>query len=402
MVDAYQAIQITDKVYWVGAIDWSIRNFHGYQTSRGTTYNAFLIMGDPVILIDTVKESFYPEMMARVASVVDPGRIKVIVSNHTEMDHSAGIPRLAHAIKPETIIASKNGVKALQDHFHWDRQVQVAADGEQRTFGSSQLRFFETRMLHWPDSMFTYFEEEGVLFSSDGFGMHLASTERFTDELDPSIWQHEMAKYYANILLPFSPMAAKLLARFSSLNLDLRVLAPDHGPLWRKDFAQVFSLYNRWATQQPTDKAVVLYDSMWNSTARMAQAVGEGLLAAGARVKLLPLGVTHRSTVASELLDAGALLVGSPTLNNQMYPSLADAMTYLKGLRPQNLIGAAFGSYGWSGEAVRQLEQLLADMGIEKVAEGQRVKYVPGAEQLAQSRELGFQVGSKLKEKLAG
>jgi flavorubredoxin len=400
MSDAFKAVRIAERVYWVGAIDWSIRNFHGYQTSRGTTYNAFLVMGDPVILIDTVKAPFLDEMLARITSVVDPEKIHTIISNHTEMDHAGCLPRMIHTVHPEQVIASKNGAKALDEHFHWGREIRVVSDGEVLDLGDSSFAFAETRMLHWPDSMFTFLREEGVLFSSDAFGMHLASTERFSDEIDESVLGYEAAKYYANILLPFSPLVEKLLAHFPSLGWDVNLIAPDHGPAWRRQPGSILERYAAWAAQKPTAKAVVVYDTMWNSTARMAAAVGDGLAETGINVKLMPLGASHRSDVATELLDAGALIVGSPTMNNNLYPSLADAMTYLKGLRPRNLIGAAFGSYGWSGEAVKQLEQMLKDMGVELVQDGMRTKYVPDSDALALCREMGSNIGKLLKERL--
>ncbi|MHC4200556.1 MAG: flavodoxin domain-containing protein, partial [Planctomycetota bacterium] len=162
--------------------------------------------------------------------------------------------------------------------------------------------------------------------------------------------RQEAAKYYANILLPFSTLVTKLLARVTELGLDIALIAPDHGPVWRKDVAGIVERWGRWAEAAPTMKAAVVYDTMWQSTALMARAIADGLAAGGASAKLLPLSSSHRSDVATDVLDAGALLVGSPTMNNQMFPTVADCLTYLKGLKPKHLVGAAFGSYGWSGE----------------------------------------------------
>lgn len=397
---AFRAVQISEHVYWVGALDWGLRDFHGYLTSEGSTYNAFLILADRITLVDTVKAGFHDEMMARIASVIDPGDIDCIISNHTEMDHTGALPRVIAELVPREVIASANGVKALKEHFHWDVPVRAVGDGDVLDLGGQAVRFFETRMLHWPDSMFTYLEEDGVLFSNDAFGMHLASSERFVDQLDPARVWSEAGKYYANILLPYSPLVQKLIAKLPGLDLDVQMIAPDHGPIWRENPLQIVERYQHWAAQPYARKAVVVYDTMWGSTARMAAAIGEGLEAGGLSAALMPLAGSHRSDVITELLEAGALLVGSPTLNGLILPSMADVLTYVKGLRPENLIGAAFGSYGWGGQSVRLLTQELKDMKAEVIGEGLGIRYVPNEEALIQCRALGESVAARLEEKL--
>ena len=396
MGNPFKAVKITDRVYWVGAVDWGLRSFHGYRTSRGSTYNAFLILADKITLIDTVKPEFYDEMMARIASIIDPNDIKYIVSNHAELDHSGCLPRLIQTLNIEKILASSKGVQALRDHFGWNREVETVKTGDKLNLGNGTLRFIETRMLHWPDSMFAFLEEEGVLFSNDVFGMHLATSERFADEIDPWLLKREGAKYYANILLHLSPLVSKLLEALPTFNMDIKMIAPDHGPIWRENLNWILNCYSEWAEQRSTNKAVVIYDTMWSSTARMAAAVSDGLYAGGAHVELMPLEGTHHSDILTEILDAGALLVGSPTLNNQVYPSVAGVMNYLKGLKPKNLVGAAFGSYGWSGEAVRHLDQIMREMKVELVQKGLQVKYVPSDKDLAECRALGEKVAARL------
>ena len=398
MNDTYRAFEVTDTVYWVGAIDWGIRDFHGYLTGRGTTYNAFLILADTITLVDTVKAPFKEEMLARIASVLNPQDISYIISNHTEMDHSGSLPDIIETVQPAKVFASVNGVKAIADHFHTGHAIVAVKDGQTISLGNMNLTFVETKMLHWPDSMFTYLTEEQLLFSSDAFGMHLASSERFADELDESVLEYEAAKYYANILLPLSSLVTKLLDRVGGLGITINTIAPDHGPIWRKEPTRMLSSYAKWAAQQRTNKAVVVYDTMWQSTAMMARAIGEGLTAGGTTTKLMPLKSCHRSDVATELLDAGALLVGSPTLNNGVFPTVADTLTYLKGLKPRNLLGGAFGSYGWSGEAVEQIAEALTATKINVVGNAIRVKYVPDNDALAQCYFLGRLVAAKLKE----
>jgi flavorubredoxin len=400
MKSPYKAVKVTDDVWWVGAIDWNIRDFHGYRTPRGSTYNAYLVMADTITLIDTVKAPFREEMMARIADVVDPTRIQYLISNHAEMDHSGSLPETIAAIKPEKIFASTVGAKTLKELFPLDQLITPVKDGETLSLGNRSLTFFETRMLHWPDSMFAYLNEEQLLFSQDAFGMHFASLERFDDEIDPAILEYEGATYYANIILPYSPLVLKLLERVTAAGLSFRIIAPDHGPIWRKDIGGVIGRYGTWAAQKPTAKAVVVYATMWHSTEAMARAIGEGLAAGGLRTKVMSMDEVHRSEVVYELLGAGALAVGSPTLNNNMLPNMADILTYLRGLKPQNLVGAAFGSYGWSGEAVRQIGSILADMNVALVGDGIRVKNVPDQGVLSQCYELGKEMAEKVKSRL--
>jgi len=402
MSDNFRAVQVSEHVYWVGAIDWTVRNFHGYLTGRGTTYNAYLILADKITLVDTVKKPFTGELLERVASVVDPGQIAYIISNHSEMDHSGGLPAVIEAVRPDKVFASANGAKALQDHLHLDHQITVVKDDQQLSLGNLDVTFLMTPMVHWPDSMISYLAQDQMLFSQDGFGMHLASTERFADQLDQDVVTQEFAKYYANILLPYPGPVSKILTKLAGLSLPLAMIAPDHGPIWRTDLDELQAHYAKWAAREPTRKAVVIFDTMWHSTELMARAIGEGLAGGGAVARLMRLDVSHRSDVAAELLEAGALLVGSPNLNNNVFPTVGDVMTYLRGLRPANLIGAAFGSYGWNNTATQQLNNMLTEMKVEIVSEPVSVKYVPDEQGLARCRQLGQLVATALKKMCKG
>ncbi len=400
MTTTFDAVKITDRVYWVGAIDWNLRDFHGYETPRGSTYNAYLVLGERIALIDTVRARFRPELMERIASVVDPSKIDVIVSNHAEMDHSGCLPAVIEAVSPEKVVASSKGVEALARHFPGlEGKVQGVADGETLDLGGIELRFIETRMLHWPESMMTYVPRERLLFSQDGFGIHLASSERFADELDSAVVEYESAKYYANIIMPFGSRVAKTLEALEEL--DIEIIAPDHGPVYRRDLERYLQLYARWVEQPFTKKAVIVFDTMWMSTDKMARAIAEGLTAGGVSVKFMPLKHNHRSDIVTEVLESGALLVGSPTQNGQLFPTVADVLTYLKGLSPKNLVGAAFGSYGWGAKAVRQIRETLEQMKVELIDEGLEVQYVPTEEDLLRCRQLGERIAQALDEKCA-
>ena len=396
MKDIYSAVKVTDNVYWVGAIDWTIRDFHGYTTPHGSTYNAYLVMADDITLIDTVKAPFKNEMLSRIKSIVDPSNIKYIISNHSEMDHSGCLSEMIDLIKPQTVFASAVGVKTLKELFHDEHEIIEVEDGETLNLGNMELTFMETRMIHWPDSMFTYLDKDELLFSQDAFGMHLATLERFADEIPAATLEYEGATYYANIILPYSKIVLKALDKVVASGLKIKIIAPDHGPIWRKDLGLIIELYKKWASQKPTAKAVVVYGTMWHSTEKMARAISESLAQAGVKVKLLSMNETHRSEVVYEVLEAGALIVGSPTLNNNILPQMADVMTYLKGLKPANLIGAAFGSYGWSGESVKHLEAMLKEMKVEIAAEAVSVKNVPDSGVLEKCHELGKTIAAEL------
>ncbi len=396
----FSAVRVSEHVWWVGAIDWAVRDFHGYETRRGTTYNAYLVMGECPVLIDAVKAGFKDEMLARVASVVNPEEIEVVISHHSEMDHSGSLKSVMDMIKPDKVYASQMGVKNLNAQFHGIGEITPVKDGETLKLGGMTFTFLETRMLHWPDSMISYLHEDELVFSQDGFGMHLATPRLFADENDPAVLLDEGKRYYANILLPYSALILKLLDRIKTIGISIKTIAPDHGPVWRKDLGTLLGWYAKWATQKPENRAVVAYDSMWQSTTLMARSIADGLRDGGADVAVMPMSCMTRADVITDLHCAGAFLVGSPTINNTIFPTLADILAYVRGLKPKNLIGAAFGSYGWSGEACAQIESLLKEMGVEIVLPALRHQFVPDSAALSQCREFGKAVAVKLQERV--
>ena len=395
-------IELAENVYWVGAVDWVTRDFHGYSIN-GTTYNAYLIIDEKITLIDTVKKPYTSELLHRIRNIIDPAKIDYLVVNHVEMDHSGALPEMIEAIKPEKVFCSKMGHKALLQHFHRpDWPYHVVTPGEEVSLGKRTLSFLETRMLHWPDSMFTYLKEDEILFTSDAFGEHLATSERFDDEVNQDVLMHEATKYYANILTLYSPLVKKLLAKVQEMQLPIKMLAPDHGVVWRSNPGKIIEAYSRWCVHQGNGKALVIYDTMWESTKMMAKAIAEGLHEQGIEYKMLDLQVNHRSDVMTDVLEASAVVLGSSTLNNGMLPRMADFLMYMRGLRPTNKIGACFGSYGWSGEAVKMMNETLKEMNIILCHEGLKMQYVPEHAHLGTCVELGRTVGKTLKAFLAG
>lgn len=389
-------VELVPGVYWVGVIDWNIRDFHGYLTEAGSTYNAYLIVDDKITLIDTVKKGFIPEMMARIAEIVDPEKIDYVISNHVEMDHSGELQEVLHRVKPEKLFCSPRGKTDLSRHFKQDWPFQEVKTGSELCLGRYNLTFLETPMLHWPDSMMTYLKEERLLFSSDAFGAHQASSLRFDDQLPgyPIGYPYQLKKYYANILMPMGSLITQLFKKIGELGLEFKMIAPDHGLIY-KNPQWVLSAYQNWAAGVTEPKGLVIYDTMWHSTELMAHALVEGLTDAGVEAQMHLLRSTHYSNIVTEVLDAGLLMIGSPTLNNNMFPTVGQFLTYLKGLKPRNKAAMAFGSYGWSGQAVGLVNKELEAMQMKLVHDGLQVKYVPDPQELAQARALAAKLAQE-------
>jgi len=385
--------QIAPGVYNVGVRDWNVRDFHGYSTDLGTTYNAFLVLDEKIALIDSVKKEFADQLIDNITRIVDPRKIDVVISNHTEFDHSGSLARVMHRVgEDKPLYCSKMGAKNLARHFPQKWNYQAVGSGDELKLGKRTLAFLETRMIHWPDSMFSYLKEDGILFSSDGFGQHYAGPESFDDEIGDRIMVHAR-KYFANILLLYATHIEKLIRQVAEMKLDLRMICPDHGVIWRKDPGRIVQAYLDWCRQEAGKKAVVIYDTMWHSTEKMAEAINAGIMAEGVPSKPMNLRSWHRSEVMTEVFDARAVVVGSPTLNNGLFPTVADFLCYMKGLKPKNKIGAAFGSYGWSGEAVKLVENELTDMKIELIQPGLRTQFVPEKPILDLCHEFGRKIG---------
>jgi flavorubredoxin len=387
--------EIKPGIYWVGAIDWDIRNFHGYLTQRGTTYNAYLIVDEKIVLVDTVKHYLFNEMLERIREIVDPSKIDYIVSNHVEMDHSGSLPMMLEHARNAEIITSDKGERGLRRHFKQEWNFKVVKSGESLTIGKRALTFVHVPMVHWPDSMVTYIPEEKLLIPNDAFGQHIASTQRYDDEIGWDILKEEAGKYYGNIVMLFGDKVKKALEAVGGLEIDM--IAPSHGVIWRSFIPEILEQYARWANYDADEKAVIVYDSMWGSTEKMAHKLKEGLQEAGIEVSIRNLKNNHISDVMTDVLFSKLVLVGSPTLNNGMLPSMGSFLVYLKGLRPRNRIGFAFGSFGWGGQAVGEIEKYFQDLKWEVPVEGMKIKYVPDDLELDNVKEVGKKIGLHLK-----
>lgn len=374
-------VEVKKGIYFVGAVDWNVRSFHGYSTNRGATYNAYLIIDEKVALIDTVKAPFAGELIRRISEIIDPEKIDYIVSNHVEMDHSSAIPEVMKVAKNATIVTSApSGLKGLQAHYGSDYNYMAVKAGETLSLGKRSLTFVATPMLHWPDNMVTYCPEEKILFSNDAFGQHFASSKHFDVEVNLEEVYQEAKKYYANILMLYGKQAAKALEIVRTL--DLEMICPSHGVIWTKHIPEILDKYEEFATGKPKNKALIVYDSMWHSTEKMAHAILEGFAKKGVETKLYDLKENHISDIMTDVLDAKYIAVGSPTLNNTMMPTVAAFLCYMEGLHPEDKKTFAFGSYGWGGQGVTKIQDKLNEIGLDVICDPIKTTYIPSEETL--------------------
>jgi len=393
-------VPLSDNIFWVGAVDWSVRDFHGYTTRRGSTYNAYLILDEKIALIDVVKAPFANVLLEHVAEHVDPADIDYLVSNHTEPDHSGSLNAILGAASKATLVATARGLKGLEAYYGAARETREVKTGDEISLGKHTLQFIATPMLHWPDSMFTYVPEEKVLISMDAFGQHLASSGRFDDEAPLDVIMAEAKTYYANIIMHLGKIVAKTLN--AAKELDLETIAPSHGVIWRKHIPEILHAYGDWAVCKPAAKVLVIYDSMWHSTEIMAQAVYESAAAAGAECKLLQVTANDLTDLVTEVLDAACVAVGTPTLNNGMMPSIAAVLTYLVGLKPAGKIGMTFGSHGWSGGGAAQAAELLQKASVELICDPITCVFRPDDSVIGRCQEAGNMLASKALELTEG
>jgi anaerobic nitric oxide reductase flavorubredoxin len=384
-------VELKDGVYWVGVVDWNIKKFHGheYSTHRGTTYNCYLIVDEKVALVDTVWGPYSQQMIENIKKIIDIKKIDYVIANHAEVDHSGGLPELMKLIPDATVVVSEKGNESIFKHYHENWKFRVVKSGESISLGKNNLVFVAAPMLHWPDSMFTYLTGKNILMSNDAFGMHYASSGHFNDEVDMIEVYQEAIKFYANILTPFSDLVIKKIDEFKKLNIPVDIIAPSHGIIWRKDPLQIVNKYYEWATQKNDGSVVIIYDTMWNATEKMAKAISEGLEMEGVKFKLFNMAVSDRNDVLTEVFKTKGIIIGSPTLNNGLLPTIKPILEDLKGLKFKNKVGAAFGSYGWSGENLKLIEENFEKARIKKLQEGIKIKWQPTKEELEKCVEFG-------------
>lgn len=392
--------EIKSNIFWVGCVDWNIRYFHGpmYSTHRGTTYNSYLIIDDEPTLVDTVYTPFGQDLLENIRAIIDPKELKYVVVNHVEMDHSGALPKIMEAAPQATILCSEKAAPSIDKHFNGNWNKRVVKTGDIVKIGRRTLAFVEAPMLHWPDSMFTYIPEEKLLMPNDAFGQHIATSARFDDEVDMVEVMQEAKKYYANILMPFSPLVLKKIEEVVKMGIEIDMIAPSHGIIWRKDPGKISDAYVNWAKLTYRKKATVVYDTMWGSTDKMAHAIYEGLVEGGMEVKMYKMSVSDRNDVISEVIDSELVLLGSPTVNREFLPSLSAFLDDLMGLKPRNKRAALFGSSGWSRGATEKMDKRVKEAGFTLLEQTMEVYWVPEADELEKCREFGRSLAAGYRE----
>ncbi|MBN2487982.1 MAG: FprA family A-type flavoprotein [Methanosarcinaceae archaeon] len=395
----HKPVELAKGVYWLGVIDWNLRDFHGFATPGGGTYNSYLIVDDKIALIDTVKAQFAGELIKSIKTLIDPSKIDYVIENHVEMDHSSSLPAIMRIAPQARVFATKHGKAGICNYYkavgcdEWD--FEVVETGSELSLGNRTLMFIETIMLHWPDSMHTYLKEDRILFSNDAFGQHIATSHRFNDKVGDVM--DDAATYYANILMPFGSQVLAYVDKVKELGIEIDMIAPSHGIIWRQNPEQIINAYVRWASGETVPKVLVIYDTMWGSTERMAKEILHGVMSKDVDVKLLNLRKNDWSMIIKEILEAPVIAVGSPTVNNGMFFPVGGFLTYLKGLRPKGKKAVAFGSFGWGGGAVKAVEKEMESAGFEIIEPGLQVKFRPDEDELESCRKLGIRIADAAK-----
>lgn len=385
--------KISEHVTWVGKIDWELKRFHGdeFSTDRGSSYNSYLIRDQKVALIDTVWQPYDTEFVARLKEEIDLKEIDYVIMNHNEIDHSGALPELMREIPDTPIYCTKKGEAIIRGHYHKDWNFVNVKTGDTLPLGETTLTFVEAPMLHWPDTMFTYMSGDNILFSNDGFGQHFATESLYNDTVNQDELYYEAEKYYANILNLYSPIAIKKINEVLSLNLPLSMIAPSHGVIWKDDPAQIVKKYLEWADAYQENQITIIYDTMWNSTRTMAESIGLGIQKAdpSVKVRLMNAAKDDKNDIITEVFRSKAILVGSPTINYGFTYAIGGLLEMMKGLKFKNKRAAAFGSYGWSGDAPKKISDALTECGFEIAGDPLKAIWVPDQKSVETCREYG-------------
>ncbi|HEX3030449.1 MAG TPA: flavodoxin domain-containing protein [Clostridia bacterium] len=391
--------EIKKNVFWTGIRDWELRAFHGHElsTHRGSTYNSYLIKDKKTVLVDTVWYPYKEEFAERLENEVGLKNIDMIVINHMEPDHGGSLGHIMSVIHDTPIYCTKNGAEIIKKHFHKDWNFNIVKTGDTINIGEYDLVFVEMQMIHWPDSMLTYVKGAELVLSNDAFGQHFAPQSFFNDEVDNCELYQEAIKYYANILTPFSPLIKKKIEQIKSLNLPISMIAPSHGVIWRDNPLQIIEKYYEWSQDYNEGNVVITYDTMYESTRHMADAIGRGLSNKGVKYKIYHSELTDRSDLLTEIFKAKGIIIGTCTVNNTVLRSVASLLDDIKGHKFRSKVGAAFGSYGWSGEGAKIITKSFEESGIKVVNEPLQFKYRPNDEELKACVEFGEKFAESLR-----
>jgi flavorubredoxin len=394
------SLKILPDIYSVGVVDWNKRFFHGhtYTTKRGTSYNSYLVVDEKIALIDTVMANFSDELIENISEILPVEKIDYIVALHVELDHSGTMAKILKLAPKAKVFATSKCKEGLYRHFYRDWDFQIIKTGDKLKLGKRTLTFIEAPMIHWPDSCFAYCPEEELLFPNDAFGQHYATSERFDDETDECALMDEAAKYYANILWPFSSIILKKLEEIQNMGIPIKIIAPAHGVIWRKGPSKIINSYFSWAKNETLNKIVVIYETMYGATEKMARKIVEAITDSGVLVKLYDVAISDRAEIIKDMLDAKGFIIGSSCHDNDMLPNMAGFLEFLKGLKPKKRMAAVFGSYGWTPKgATEEIEDVLKEAGIEIAQESLPIKYIPDESEINRCYEFGQEFAKKVK-----
>lgn len=395
--------KISDKIYWIGKTDWELKKFHGdeFTTRKGSSYNSYLIKDEKTVLIDTVWLPYDREFVKNLKKEIDLKKIDYIIIQHGEVDHSGALTELMKEIPDTPIYCTNNAVKSLKGQYHEEWNFVPVKTGDKLNIGENTLTFIEAPMLHWPDTMFTYMDKEEILFSNDGFGQHLASEYLYADEVDKSDLFNQALTYYANILAPFGMMVKIKINEILNMKLPIKMICPSHGLIWRENPMQIVEKYLEWANNYKENQITIIYDTMWNSTRIMAEKIAEGIINTNKniQVKLMNTSKDDKTEVLTEVFKSKMIVVGSPTVNNGYLYSIAGILEMIKGMKLKEKKAVAFGSYGWSGEAVKLVTEELKKAGFEIINDGLKMLWKPDEEMLKECLKFGENLSKCLDNK---
>ncbi|MEM1538405.1 MAG: FprA family A-type flavoprotein [Candidatus Nezhaarchaeales archaeon] len=389
-----EVVKLSENVYWVGSRDWNRRLFDALiPLPKGTSYNAYLVIGGKEnALIDTVNPGFEGELEEKIRVILSPEAINYVVMNHAEPDHAGAIPHLMKIAPKAKLITSSRGAKMAKTFYAVPQdRIKVVSDNETLDLGGKTLRFIEAPMLHWPETIFTYLQEDKILFPCDFFGAHLAGG-LYDYEVEDLLVHAQ--RYWGEIMMPFKAMAQKALEKL--YGLEIKMIAPSHGPIYRNP-ERILNAYRRWAKGETRKKATIAYVTMWSSTEKMVKQMAEILAAEGVEVAFHNLAVTDIGDLVKDLVDSRAIVLGAPTVLGGAHPLAVYAVYLVRALRPPIKFAAILSSYGWGGGAIKQVREVLEQLKVEAVGSVD-VNGPPTEESIRQIGEIGMLLAKKIKE----
>lgn len=392
----FNSLQVKDDIFWVGALDYKIRTFDVIMhTDYGTTYNSYIVKGsEKTAMIEAAKDKFYNEHIERVKTVIEPEKIDYLIVDHTEPDHTGAIEMFLDINPDITIVGTVSAIKFLKEITNKDFKNIIVKDGDTLNLGNKTLKFILAPFLHWPDSMYTYLEEDNILFTCDSFGCHYCDDKVFNDQIEGDFL--DSYKYYFDCIMgPFKEFVLKALDKIEDLKID--VICPGHGPILRKDIEKYTGFYRQWSENEKTDKVVIGYVSAYGYTKKIAEKISEGVKAAGFEAKLFDLETEDKHNVLREIYTSKGLLLGSPTIVADALPPVWEILIRLNSVVNKGLIAGAFGSYGWSGEAIANIEQRLGQLKFKMPLSGLKILFNPSESQNNEAFEFGKKFAQSIK-----